>query len=313
MDKGLKYVGTNPIVGVALGSQVGKKLYLGNAVIWERGFPVSYALDGATTNGSAFAAEGDTYTATLSGTSGKQIIHSTVVVKMNDTDITATAYDWMTRTITIAEVTGNISIKAEAATVSSDYETVHHISVAEATANSIITLDYMPNSNTKIELDVKLEDVIGLLYGTINSGKASESSPNFYAFIKITASTGSVSFGATAASASTVLALNVSKRFKFVCDKGQYSFVRRNGANYTYTQPQGSWASEYKVRLFGRYNGTTNFGAGTIFRIKISENDVVLHDYVPVKRLSDDRLGLFDIIENVETPFILASTSYTTA
>jgi len=35
MDKGLKYVGTNPIKGMALGSQEGHKLYLGGTLIWE--------------------------------------------------------------------------------------------------------------------------------------------------------------------------------------------------------------------------------------------------------------------------------------
>lgn len=34
-DKGLKYVGTNPIKGMTLGSQVGHKLYLGGTLIWE--------------------------------------------------------------------------------------------------------------------------------------------------------------------------------------------------------------------------------------------------------------------------------------
>lgn len=35
MDKGLKYVGTNPIKGMALGLQAGHKLYLGGTLIWE--------------------------------------------------------------------------------------------------------------------------------------------------------------------------------------------------------------------------------------------------------------------------------------
>ena len=308
----MKYVGENPIIGMALGSQMGKKLYLGNALLWESGFPVSYTLDGATTNGSAFAAEGDTYTATLNGTSGKQIIHSTVVVTMDGTDITSIAYNPVTRTITIADVTGSISIKAEAATIPSEYETVHHIGVDTANANSVITLEYKPNSNTKIELDVELKDVQGLLYGTLNGTSASASSPNFFAYIRITSSGGSLAFGASASGTSTVLALRTGKRFNFVCDKGVYTFVRRNQTSpYNYTLTQGSWSSGTKVRLFGRYNGTTAYGAGKIFRVKISES-AVLHDYVPVKRLSDNRLGLYDTIENVATPFILASTSYTT-
>lgn len=112
--KGLKYVGTNPIVGMALGSQVGRKLYLGNAVIWAKGYNVSYSLINVTTDGSAFVEDGDSFAATLTSDTGYYLIPSTIAVMMGNTDITSTAYDSTDNTITIAAVTGDISITAEA-------------------------------------------------------------------------------------------------------------------------------------------------------------------------------------------------------
>ena len=114
-DKGLKYVGTNPIIGVALGSQVGRRLYVGDALVWEKGLSIiSYNLTNVTTNGASSVQTGGSFSATLVAATDYFLLQGFVTVKMGGTDITSTAYDHTTKTITIARVTGDFVITAEA-------------------------------------------------------------------------------------------------------------------------------------------------------------------------------------------------------
>lgn len=59
-DKGLKYVGANPIKGMALGSQVGKKLYLGDALVWEKVLPYDAEVEYLKSDGTAYIDLGKT-------------------------------------------------------------------------------------------------------------------------------------------------------------------------------------------------------------------------------------------------------------
>lgn len=75
-------------------------------------YTVTYSLtDVASSNGATSAQGGTSYTTTLTAASGKKI--STVTVTMGGTDITATAYSG--GVVSIASVTGNVTIAASAA------------------------------------------------------------------------------------------------------------------------------------------------------------------------------------------------------
>lgn len=74
-----------------------------------------------TSNAATHVDEGSSYTATLSANSGYAL--SSVTVTMGGTDITSTAYDGSTQTITIASVTGAIVVTATA-TSSASYTNI---------------------------------------------------------------------------------------------------------------------------------------------------------------------------------------------
>ena len=74
-----------------------------------------------TSNAATHADEGSRYTATISANSGYTL--SSVTVTMGGTDITATAYNGSTQTITIASVTGAIVVTATA-TSSASYTNI---------------------------------------------------------------------------------------------------------------------------------------------------------------------------------------------
>lgn len=90
----------------------------GNVVITAEGAVtgVRYAVTNnltnvASSNSTTMIVEGKTYVATLSGTTGYNV--GDVIVAMNGTDITSTAYNPGTRTITVVNVSGDITITAE--------------------------------------------------------------------------------------------------------------------------------------------------------------------------------------------------------
>ena len=122
------------------------RLYIGDFLMWEGLIPVSFDFDGVTTDGLSGAVEGESYTAVLAGTSGNKVQESSVIVTMGGVDITSTAYDHSTKTVTIAEVTGAISITA----VGRPYDA--EVAYIEANGTQYIDTGYMPNYNTKIEI-----------------------------------------------------------------------------------------------------------------------------------------------------------------
>ena len=79
-------------------------------------YTVTNTLSGCTTsNASATATEGSSYTATITASSGYSLTGATVSITMGGTDITTTAYS--SGTISISSVTGNISITVTAVAV----------------------------------------------------------------------------------------------------------------------------------------------------------------------------------------------------
>ena len=72
---------------------------------------ITYTLTNCTrSNITPMVAAGDSFTTTLEPNTG--YLGLNVVVKMNNVDITSSAYDSVTRTVSIAAVTGNITIAA---------------------------------------------------------------------------------------------------------------------------------------------------------------------------------------------------------
>lgn len=95
------------------------RLYLGDFLLWEgeNSVAVTYTLDGVVASGASTAVMGESYTSVLTAATGKAILPSSVVVTMGSTDITSTAYNSTTNTITIASVTDEVAITATAVEV----------------------------------------------------------------------------------------------------------------------------------------------------------------------------------------------------
>ena len=93
-----------------LGSKEVYQVRQGEALVYAKHLTITQTLDGVTSDAPANVLWGESLVVTL--TASEQI---TVTITMGGTDITSTAYDSATNTITIASVTGNVAITAAVA------------------------------------------------------------------------------------------------------------------------------------------------------------------------------------------------------
>ena len=77
--------------------------------------------------------------------------------------------------------------------------------------------------------------------------------------------------------------------------------VKQNGTSYSYTQTGSLSNLSTTLAIFALHNQTGYVDNGIIdlYSFKIYENNVIVKEFVPCKRNSDDVIGLFDIINNV--------------
>ena len=75
-------------------------------------YSVTRILDGVTSNAPSTVEEGSSLSVLLTGVGSNKVQENSVVVSMGGVDITSTAYNHATRTISIASVTGDVSITA---------------------------------------------------------------------------------------------------------------------------------------------------------------------------------------------------------
>lgn len=244
------------------------------------------------------------------GANGYQVCPWTVKVKMGGVDITSSSYNGNTNTIAIANVNGNIEVEATPIKLPSEYRPVEYINIPEAGANSVINTGYIPNNNSKIEIDVKLINVgyPSIFLGTRAANTApSASATKFNVWIEITSGRGTITWGTNHYSAKTDAKLLTGTRFLFSCDKGVFKYKRSTGADVEKNLNNNvEWQDSAYLRIFGSAN-QTYYGAGYLWSCVISENGTKIKDFIPVKTASGNVAGLFD---RVGQTFIEAAAYY---
>lgn len=277
-DKGLKYVGTNPIKGVALGSQEGHKLYLGETLVWDKGYSVVCHLTNITTNAPSNVSTNGSLTATLTPTTDYRIQNGSVVITMGGTDITSTAYDSTNNTITIASVTGDVSITAVAMPYDAEVEYIESDGLAYInlqmplnSATDVIDIDFMPTeqaSSTKF----------------IFGNRASASGNNFTVLLS---SVNSIVVDVNNGSYATYRIMSSSSAVNVRC------FVHAERSNkyikYDGVQVASSTTTSQSFKTTGNACICTTENSGTFAKIKIyslqwHRNGDLLFDLVPVRK-----------------------------
>ena len=164
------------------------RMYIGDFLMWEGLVPVSFAFDGVTTDGLSGAVEGESYTAVLVGTSGNKVQENSVIVTMGGVDITSTAYDHTTKTVTIAEVNGAISITA----VGRPYDA--EVEYLQSSGTQYINTGIKPNKNYTFDTKVAVmsSSYNCTYWGCRSSGTYSSNNSQCYLNSNTTSSSASV-------------------------------------------------------------------------------------------------------------------------
>ena len=245
---------------------------------------------------------GQAWNASFVNDTGKQLLPDSVVILMDSVDITSTAFDSSDNSISISEITGLVEITAQGVAVDAAYKPVNYIEVASRASGNALNTGYKPNMDTKLVMDVELKSGnTSMLYG--NHYTNSSDTPHYYFMYQVTATSnfiigyGEYNTGTVSTSAGRI---KRDARIKFTCDKGAFSYPNASGGtrSINYSSNGGTFEeSSTTLKLFG-YSGTSSNGnaAGKIYRVTISENDVVLHDFIPCVKLEGSIAGLYDII-----------------
>ncbi len=311
------YYGTHEIKKVYVNGHQGKKLYLGDKLLWDDivRYAISCTLDGVTSDAPSIAIGGESLSVTLTPASGKQICPWTIKVMMGETDVTSSAYDSSTNTITIANVTDNVSITASAVTMDSAYKPVEYISVASKASGNALDTGYKPSSNTKLVMDVELNNGnANMLYG--NHYTNSTTTPHYFFMYQVTSTSNYViGFGTYNSGTISTSAGRIKRgaRITFTCDKGLLNYPNASGGtrNINYGDDGGTFEeSSTTLKIFG-YSTTSSTGTATgkIYRVSLYENDVLKKDLIPCVKVEDGIAGLYDIVNAT----YIKATNYTAA
>lgn len=303
------YKGSNKTSHVYYRGTEYTSIYLGGLAIFSPTYGITCNLENVTSNAPVSVNSGSPLSVVLVPDTGYQQLPWNTKVTMGGEDITSTAYDAATNSINITEVTGDVSIEAEAVEMSDAYEPVEYItSPYPGNSGSVLNLGYAPNNKTKVVFDVNLKDDTtrnATLLWCANNPNSTAPANRFYAWIKITATTGALAWGPNRKAASSILKLKCGSREKFTCDRGVFTLVRSTGATIeSDASSDDVWQETANLRLFGAYGQTNYYGSGTVYGIKISEIETIDNvnvetpkkNYVPAKRLSDGVAGLYSIV-----------------
>ena len=181
-----------------------------------------------------------------------------------------------------------------------EYQEVEYI---ESTGTQRINTGYIPKINTKMELDLSFSGDFDISSGTVGTGTFFSSSDNgnvfsvnfgsaasqgnnlFTWFDKNQANGGSIHYYDTNDSVRT-------KRSTMMYEKGIFKYGTSNQKTVAvktvdHTTPLYLFGTSAKN--FDRYNMK-------VYRLKFSEDGVLVSDYVPCYRISDGKVGLYELV-----------------
>lgn len=190
----------------------------------------------------------------------------------------------------------NIISLIESNASSTEYEELEYVEgTTTGSSGSYIDTLIKPNSNTKVEVKFSVNE-LGTTQSVMGSRNASSGDAR-NAFIvwgnvsnKIRFDYQSSSVSYPAASSTTISANTI------------YTVVKDKEKNYVDGVQQNSndiadFETDYSMRLFAIKSGATGGAAylnGKIYYCKIWDNDILVRDFIPVKRLSDNAIGMYD-------------------
>lgn len=235
------------------------------------------------------------WSASLTGDTGKAVLPDSVRVTMGGEDITEDAYNYENNTIQIANVTGEIGIVANGVTAYSGYTPIAHIACVTCGSHPGINLGFKATEKTKIQTDFKVTG--GTREYMLTEYHVSRTAAH-YCSLWVYSSKTVMGWGGTN-SAGFTPAIPTSKRVSVTIDKGALAYTWE-GESDTYTQNFSvsgqTFTSAQNLCIFGNRNTSASGGSrGFIYRYRHWEDDVLAHDYIPARNESTGGVGLLNL------------------
>ena len=281
-----------------MGTDTVKRVYLGPEKVYEYDLAVTASLVGCTAEIPDSVYYGTALSFTLVPDSGHQQLPWNTKVTMGGVDITSSVYDKATGQVSIASVTGDITIEAEAVMMSSEYEpTKFGYKYSQNTAGQF-DLGYKATNNTELILDMLTSrNSASLIVGYANCPVGTRPTDDDILWWNYNNSSNS---GITVGGKGFNYASDAkipSVRFKGYI--GQSIFKYEVNGKVTYQKDIGEipeYTAANNIVLFNRTNTNNGSFQGYVYRIIHKESGVVVNEYVPVKIKSTGYLGFYDIV-----------------
>jgi len=168
------------------------------------------------------------------------------------------------------------------------------LSYLYAQAGSYIDTNFIPNSNSKIDC--------AMAWTTSATGNIAFGAGVGYQDRNIELYSSGASFEVHYSAYTVIGSYNPNKYFRFVQDKGNIVIYNEDGSqNSTYNFGTKTFDCVYTMTLFATHRSTINTSAYPQYLqyFKIYDNEVLVRDFVPAERVSDNVIGLYDKVNSV--------------
>lgn len=279
-----------------------KRIYLGEAKIFQYDLAVSANLVGCTAEIPDSVYYGEALSFTLVPDSGHQQLPWNTKVTMGGVDITAEVYDKSTGTISISSVTGDITIEAEAVMMSSEYEPVEYIFMISHSTSARLLVGYPATHNTEFEFWMSSASSGCLIsHAGHNTTGSGVTTPDFVCRTNYTSSDtgfnikrGNTVFNSSAAPGGHGAWTIPSTHCIVII--GKTISISTNGRGPYSIDDGTEFVTPNDVILLGSASSASGNHTGRHDRIIHRESGVVTHDYVPVLIKATGYVGWYEVI-----------------
>ena len=300
----IKKQATN-LAAIRKGDGIIAKVCKGDTLRYNSAHSITYILDGIVTPSQTKVKHNAPLTLSFTTETGKTLLPSTVRVTMGGVDITDTALRVLTNTIEIPSVTDAIEITAQAAAIPSGYVPLMYLRNTDTSTGGTkyryFDTGFKPKDTTNVKMDVLL--VTNVLSGVLFA----DGTANHFSLqrgVDAADGYGSARWGNGRISTpqiengSPILGI----RQTIEMSGGALTYLRGGtGAEVTKTIPSTlatPWESESTLLFGGAQIASNTFRTVgmCLHNFLVGDNDVLVRNYIPCKRVSDNFTGFWDLV-----------------
>lgn len=259
-------------------------MFLGDAVVYQKSLTVTATLTHVNASIPDTAPFGSSFITQLTADTDYFVNNSSVVVKMGGNDITTTAYNPTTHTISIDSLTGNVEITAAARVYEAE------VTYLQSDGTAYIDTGIKASSSIKIEADIEvLSTFTGESCAIFGSRIANNNTAYALQYYKTSSGTTKYWRWAFGNGSATANHNGTTGDFHLSNTTASRSMVITGAHSSTATCSSATFSNNYNIFIFGMNSGGTLGGVGGIPHVpvkafKMYDGSSLARDYIPVRK-----------------------------